>query len=315
MTSGRLPRLLLCLAVLALIWPAAGAADHFTPTATVSAAVTERSGSRVWPSRSAGPPAVRAPRRARPTTSGNLHLVDLDTGARTYIGGGPGMAASGVRDRRIVAIAREQHLRPELEITCYVTSPFLHGAGYHITVTGNPVTIPARFGGGGGGGGGGGSGPGSGGGGDPTAPLRPGGCRLAVLGTNGPDILAGSNGHDVVIGFGSADRMRGEGGHDCLVGGPGADTLNGGDGDDRLVGGRGRDVLIGGDGRERLRRGRRERRGPGPQRQARVGAVRVRSRPRVRGSPGPRPRLRAQSRRRRPVRRRKTSSRPAARAD
>jgi Ca2+-binding RTX toxin-like protein len=121
--------------------------------------------------------------------------------------------------------------------------------GPNITVTGNPVTIPARLAGGGtdAGGGGGGSG-GGGGGGDPTQPLRAGGCRLAVLGTNRPDTLTGGVGGDVVIGFGGADRMRGEGGHDCLVGGSGPDRLTGGDGDDRLVGGRGRDTLVGGAG-------------------------------------------------------------------
>jgi Ca2+-binding RTX toxin-like protein len=248
-TPRRLPRLLVCLAVLGLIWPAAVAAHHFTPTATVSAAVTERVSPDVWAVEVRWDAGCQGATAGEDYYDGNLHLVDLDTGARTYIGGGPGMAASGVRDRRIVAIAREQHLRPELEITCYVTLPSLHGAGYHITVTGNVVTIPPRFGGGGGGGGGGaGSGPGAGGGGDATAPLGAGGCRVALLGTNRPDTLTGGDAGEVVIGFGSGDRMRGEGGHDCLVGGPGADTLKGGEGDDRLVGGRGRDVLIGGDG-------------------------------------------------------------------
>jgi Ca2+-binding RTX toxin-like protein len=247
-TPRRLPRLLVCLAVLGLIWPVAGAADHLTPTATVSAAVTELRGSDSWVVEIRWAAGCQGATAGTAYYEGNLHLVDLDTGQRTYIGGGPGMAASGVRDRRIVAIAREQHLRPELEITCYVTSPSLHGAGYHITVTGDPVTIPARFGGGGGRGGGGGSGPGSGGGGDPTAPLGAGGCRLAVLGTNGPDTLTGGGEGEVVVGFGADDRLRGEGGHDCLVGGPGADRLTGGDGHDRIAGGGGRDVLIGGAG-------------------------------------------------------------------
>jgi hypothetical protein len=217
--SARRPAaLLVAVALLALIWPAAGAADHLAPAAIVTTAVAERSAPDTWRVD------VRWAAACHGATGtayyeGSLHLVDLDTGERTYIGGGPGMAAAGVRDRRIAAIAREQHLRPELEITCYVTVPFLHGAGYHIIVTGDPVTIPPRFGDGGGGGAGGGAGGGGGGGGgDPTAPLRSGGCRLAVLGTDGPDTLRGSDGHDVVIGFGAADRMRGEGGHDCPSG-------------------------------------------------------------------------------------------------
>jgi Ca2+-binding RTX toxin-like protein len=246
--SGRLPRFLVCLASLGLIWPAAVAADHFTPTATVSAAVTERASADTWTIVVRWDAGCQGATAGRDYYEGNLHLVDLDTGTRTYIGGGPGMAASGLRDRRIVAIAREQHLRPELEITCYVTLPFLHGAGYHITVTGNPVTIPARFGGGGAGGGGSGSGSGSGGGGDPTEPLRAGGCRVAILGTNRADTLTGGGAGEVMIGFAGSDRMRGEDGHDCLVGGPGVDRLSGGDGDDRLVGGRGRDTLVGGPG-------------------------------------------------------------------
>jgi hypothetical protein len=114
-----------------------------------------------------------------------------------------------VRDTRELAAARARHLRPELEITCFVAFP-QHGAGYSITVTGNPVTIPARFGGGGG----------------------AGGCRVAVLGTNGPDALTGGAAGDVMIGFAADDRMRGEGGHDCLVGGAGADRMTGGDGAD-----------------------------------------------------------------------------------
>ncbi len=154
-----------------------------------------------------------------------------------------------MRDTRQTAAARPRVLVPEMVITCYTSFPN-HGAGYSVTVEGRPGDHPGASGGrrrrrrrgrrvrdrpGGGGG-------------DPTDPLRAGGCRIALLGTNRPDTLTGGGAGDVVIGFAANDRMRGEGGHDCLVGGPGADRLTGGEGDDRLVGGRGRDTLTGGPG-------------------------------------------------------------------
>jgi hypothetical protein len=180
---------LACAAAFALAWPATVVADHLRPTATVSAAVTERTGDDTWRVDIRWQAGCQGASEATDNYDGHLYMVDLDTGERTYVGGV--VSASGVRDTRELAAARARHLRPELEITCFVAFP-QHGAGYSITVTGNPVTIPARFGGGGGGGGGGGVGPGAGGGGDPTQPLRAGGCRVAVLGTNGPDALTGA---------------------------------------------------------------------------------------------------------------------------
>jgi Ca2+-binding RTX toxin-like protein len=214
---------LACAAAFALAWPATVVADHLRPTATVSAAVTERTGDDTWRVDIRWQAGCQGASEATDNYDGHLYMVDLDTGERTYVGGV--VSASGVRDTRELAAARARHLRPELEITCFVAFP-QHGAGYSITVTGNPVTIPARFGGGGG----------------------AGGCRVAVLGTNGPDALTGGAAGDVMIGFAADDRMRGEGGHDCLVGGAGADRMTGGDGADRLVGGRGRDTLVGGPG-------------------------------------------------------------------
>ncbi len=238
---------LIAAALLALIWPAAGAADHLTPAGTVSAQVTERTAPDVWTVEIRTAMSCQGAPPDNVGYDGHVYLVDLDTGERTYVGGFA--TASYTHEIRVVAIARAQRLTPEVIATCYEQFP-LHGS-FSITFSGDSVTIPARFGGsagGGGGGGGPGPGPGSGGGGDPTQPLRAGGCRLALLGTNGPDRLTGGAAGDVVIGFGAADRMRGEGGHDCLVGGPGADRLTGGDGDDRLAGGRGADTLVGGPG-------------------------------------------------------------------
>lgn len=246
MTCRQLRPLVVCVALAALLWPAAGAADHFIPGGNVSAAVTERTAPDVWNVDVRWAGSCQGAAADGTYYDGDLYLIEVATGARKYIGGF--VPASGVRDTRQTAAARPRVLVPEMVITCYVLGPS-HGAGYSVTVRGDPVTIPARLGRGGGGGAGGGDGPGSGGGGgDPTGPLRTGGCRVAVLGTNGPDTLAGTDAAEVMIGFAAADRMRGEGGHDCLVGGPGADTLSGGDGDDRLVGGPGRDNLTGGAG-------------------------------------------------------------------
>ncbi len=172
------------------------------------------------------------------------------------------VGASGEHDTRVIAIAREQH--PAARADDHLLHDLPRPASEPATTSPSRATR------------------------DHPGALRAEGCRVAVLGTNAPDTLAGGDAGEIVIGFGGADRMRGEG----------ATTASSG-------AGRGPP--------DRRRRGRR-RRGPGPQREARVGAVRIRARPRVRGPPRPRPRLRAQSRRCRPVRRRKTSSRPAARA-
>ncbi len=185
----------------------------------------------------------------KPTTfNGELYLVDAETGERTHVGGVVSITGqqsfSGNRDHNVSAIARPQHLIPELVINCHETDP-LDGSP-ETDVSGPPVTVPPRYGGGSGGGGTGG-GDGSGGGvGDPTAPVRSGGCVTAFVGTNGPDTLTGSDGGDVMIGFGGKDRLDGRDDHDCLIGGSGSDRLDGESGSDRLSGGRGADVLLGG---------------------------------------------------------------------
>lgn len=82
-----------------------------------------------------------------------------------------------------------------------------------------------------------------------------------VIGTDGPDVLVGGPGDDVLCGLGGKDRIRGEGGRDILIGDVGRDRLVGGDGTDylssdtgrdRLFGGDGSDLLEGGNGRDRL---------------------------------------------------------------
>jgi calcineurin-like phosphoesterase family protein/hemolysin type calcium-binding protein len=56
-----------------------------------------------------------------------------------------------------------------------------------------------------------------------------------VVGTNGPDVLRGSERSDKLYGKGGHDRLYGLGGNDLLVGGPGRDLLEGADGNDRLL--------------------------------------------------------------------------------
>ena len=100
--------------------------------------------------------------------------------------------------------------------------------------------------------------------------LSAGQCPAARLGTEGPDTINGTPGHDRLFGLGGNDVMNGVQGNDCLFGGDGNDSLAGSEhndlleGDagndnlkggalhDRLDGGPGRDRVIGGAGRDRL---------------------------------------------------------------
>ena len=56
-----------------------------------------------------------------------------------------------------------------------------------------------------------------------------------VVGTNGPDVLRGSDRSDKLYGKGGHDRLFGLDGNDLLVGGPGRDLLEGAAGNDRLL--------------------------------------------------------------------------------
>jgi hypothetical protein len=56
-----------------------------------------------------------------------------------------------------------------------------------------------------------------------------------VVGTNGPDVLRGSERSDKLYGKGGQDRLYGLAGNDLLVGGPGRDLLDGAKGNDRLL--------------------------------------------------------------------------------
>lgn len=121
-----------------------------------------------------------------------------------------------------------------------------------------------------------GDGNGNGGfGGGGTSVLIPAHCRRnTISGTPADDVLNGTSGHDLVLGYEGDDRLSGSGGRDCLLGHDGedrlaggpaadlldggfrADALRGGPGDDRLHGGPGRDRLAAGGGENRLVGGR-----------------------------------------------------------
>ena len=244
MSFRRLAPSLSCMLLLALAWPATSAANHVSISAEVQARLIERTGGswRVevsWQINCAG--------AASPGYSGNLYLVEVGTGATTYLGG---VASATGSARQLVAIRqRDRFVQPRLEVNCFDTGSMPHGSN-RITVEGTPLLIPGSGSlGSGGSGGGGGGGGGGGSGGAPADPLRSGGCATPLIGTNGDDRLGGTGGGDLILGLRGRDRIRGGPGHDCLVGGSGRDRLVGGSGWDRLTGGPNGDRLDGGSGR------------------------------------------------------------------
>ena len=73
-----------------------------------------------------------------------------------------------------------------------------------------------------------------------------------VPGTDGDDVLRGTDGVDVVMGLGGDDVITGANGADVICGGAGDDTLTGDNGDDVLSGGFGVDTLNGSNGSDTL---------------------------------------------------------------
>jgi Ca2+-binding RTX toxin-like protein len=70
----------------------------------------------------------------------------------------------------------------------------------------------------------------------------------AISGTNGSNILNGTQNADQIAGSASGDTINGRAGTDRLFGDSGNDTLNGGTGDDNVQGGTGIDTANGQDG-------------------------------------------------------------------
>jgi len=261
-----LTRCFLVVAVAVLAIAPSAAADHVTANPQVSARLGERVSDNAWSVIVDW--SINCSGAASPNYSGNLYLVDVDTGERMYMGGVSNAAGSTRQpvDRR----SAPRRLMPELTASCFDSPPAPHGSGTK-TVTGNTVTVPAKGdedgdgqvdrppgGGGAPGGSGGAQGPrdfGSGFGG-PRDPLRPGGCRVLRLGTRRGERLTGTAGPDLIFGLGGGDLIRGRSGHDCLIGDSGADRLFGQAGFDRLTGGPGNDLLVGGPGVNRYDAGR-----------------------------------------------------------
>lgn len=231
-------------ALVVLTVPSAGLADHVTITAAAVARLQQHWTPTTWIVEVTWTVTCNGAGSEGSLYHGTLNLIDVATKEKTYMGGVS--TATGKGEALFTAKAREQHLKPELNISCSDYATF-HGAS--TIATGPVVTVPALYddGEGGHGGGGGGGGGGSGGN-DPTAPMRAGGCRFALQGTNKSETLTGTTAADIVFGYGGGDRIRGAGGHDCLLGGRGNDKLLGEAGDDRLTGGSGNDVLTGGSG-------------------------------------------------------------------
>ncbi|WP_339717854.1 tandem-95 repeat protein, partial [uncultured Maritimibacter sp.] len=73
-----------------------------------------------------------------------------------------------------------------------------------------------------------------------------------LLGSDFADDISGGDGDDLILGFDGDDRLAGGDGDDILKGGDGDDTLIGGAGDDTLIDDLGADLFDGGAGRDLL---------------------------------------------------------------
>lgn len=79
-------------------------------------------------------------------------------------------------------------------------------------------------------------------------------CRsaVAIVGTDGNDVLTGTPGKDTICGGAGDDVIAGLGGDDILLGSSGNDQIQGGTGNDKIFGGIGDDNLAGGSGNDSL---------------------------------------------------------------
>jgi RTX calcium-binding nonapeptide repeat (4 copies) len=74
------------------------------------------------------------------------------------------------------------------------------------------------------------------------------GLTATRVGTAGNDVIAGTNGIDVIVALGGVDTVNGAGGADVICGGDGPDTLRGDAGNDWIDGGASPDDIYGGAG-------------------------------------------------------------------
>jgi len=81
-----------------------------------------------------------------------------------------------------------------------------------------------------------------------------------IFGTNGDDVIFGSEHSDTIFGFRGGDTISAGAGSDTVFGSRGDDLIDGGKGNDRLFGDKGNDGLVGGDGNDEIGGGRTRRR-------------------------------------------------------
>ena len=85
-----------------------------------------------------------------------------------------------------------------------------------------------------------------------VALLATGALAKNIRGTNGPDVLHGTNKADTIRAFKGADKVFGRGRADLLRGNRGTDKVYGGGGTDRVYGGLARDRLYGNFGNDHI---------------------------------------------------------------
>lgn len=73
-----------------------------------------------------------------------------------------------------------------------------------------------------------------------------------VLGTEGNDVLSGTDGADLMFGLGGNDVISGNDGNDCIYGGEGNDVISGNSGDDTIRGNSGDDIIKGNAGSDTI---------------------------------------------------------------
>lgn len=81
------------------------------------------------------------------------------------------------------------------------------------------------------------------------------GLTPTMTGTNGNDLLIGTDGDDVIVAGEGLDEIYGLGGNDTICGNRDGDVIDGGNGNDVIFGNEGADRLIGGFGNDDLRGG------------------------------------------------------------
>jgi hypothetical protein len=81
------------------------------------------------------------------------------------------------------------------------------------------------------------------------------GLQATIVGTDGNDVINGTNKMDVIVGLGGDDIINSGGGKDVVCAGDGDDIVNGGNGGDTIFGGAGDDQLNGDKGNDNLNGG------------------------------------------------------------